>query len=133
MAAKKFVAALKTSSAADGNAHFNEFMAIVDTYIARYSPFEVNIEGKTKDDIFAKAASFKELSLVRGMRSACCCPGTMCTINCLGGLRLAKRPHHSCDVIFPVRAIPLLVPSLALHDWRGGARLDAADPHARIS
>lgn len=57
------------SSAANGNAQFDEFMGIVDTYIARYSPFEVNIDGRTKDAIFAKAATFNDLSLVRARGS----------------------------------------------------------------
>jgi len=60
VAGKNFVATLKTSSsAADGNAEFDEFMMIIDRYIARYSPFEVNIDSRTKDDIFAKAAIYR--------------------------------------------------------------------------
>ncbi len=65
MAGKNFVAALKTSSAVDEDAQFNELMVIVDKFIARSSPFEVNIDSRTKDGIFAKVATFKDLSVVR--------------------------------------------------------------------
>jgi len=67
VAGKNYVAALQTSSAADGKAELDELMAIVDKYIARSSPFEVNIDSRTKDAIFAQVETFEELSLVRAI------------------------------------------------------------------
>ena len=64
MAVKDFVAALNTSTETDGNREFDTFMEIVDKFVTCNSPCEVNIDSKTRDDILAKAATFKGLSLV---------------------------------------------------------------------
>lgn len=66
VAAAEFKESLATSAIANGKMDFDNFVSTVDKYIKDSSPFEVNIDSKSKRDIMsvANAAAFRELSQV---------------------------------------------------------------------
>lgn len=66
-AVRAFHAAFMTSTAVNDSAkEYKAFVEIAETYIRDNSPFEVNIDSKTKHGIMgmAREATFKELQLV---------------------------------------------------------------------
>ena len=57
---------LATPDTADGKTSFDTFVAVVNKFIEDNSPFEVNIDSKTKREILSRSnrAGFQELSQV---------------------------------------------------------------------
>lgn len=64
--ALEFEKSLRTATAPNDATEFDTFMGIVDKYIRDNSPFEVNIDSKTKRGVLAmtEEAIFKGLTLV---------------------------------------------------------------------
>ncbi len=64
MVVGSFEKALRMTTARNDDTEFDTFMGIVDKFIRRDSPFEVNIDDKTRGSILTKTGTFKELPLV---------------------------------------------------------------------